>query len=85
MAWLESNSDGGRKRIEGVARSVDISTQGAGLVFSQYLPVGERLLIELLLPGRLRLRAWGRIVHCSKHDEYFRVGVSFESAPVLTD
>jgi hypothetical protein len=83
LAWVEGESG---EPIEGLARTLDLSSHGAGLVLSRELPVSTRLVVELLLPGTLRLKATGEVVHSVPLEgSQFRVGVRFFSAPVLAD
>jgi hypothetical protein len=83
LAWIEGESG---EAIEGLARTLDLSPAGAGLVLSRELPVGTRVAVELLLPGSLRLKASGEVVHTLPLEGgQFRIGVRFFSAPVLAD
>jgi hypothetical protein len=83
LAWVEGEPQGA---AHGLARTVDLSPSGAGLVLSRALEPKSQVVVELLLPGTLRLRASGEIVHCIPLEGgQFRVGVRFFSAPVLAD
>jgi hypothetical protein len=83
LAWVEGEPEGA---AHGLARTVDLSPSGAGLVLSRNLEPGSRVVVELLLPGTLRLRATGEVVHgVPLEGGQFRVGVRFFSAPVLAD
>jgi len=84
LAWVEGEPQSGASH--GLARTVDLSPSGAGLILSKALAPASQVVIEILLPGTLRLRAAGEVVHCVPIEGgQFRVGVRFFSAPVLAD
>lgn len=84
LVWLEPMGGG---RGSGVARAVDLSPRGVGVVIPHALPLDAEVLVELLVPPtRLRLRTTGRVVHAQQiDDDQHRVGVRFEHPPVLVD
>jgi hypothetical protein len=82
LAWIE---DGGAQ-LQGIARAVDLTTKGVGMILSRAVPTGQRVVVELMLSGPLRLRAQGAVVHSTAlPDGQFRVGVKLDAAPVLVD
>ncbi len=82
LAWIEDSG----ASVQGIARTIDLTPKGVGMVLSAPLPVGVRVAIELLLPGTLRLRAQGAVVHVTPlPGSQFRVGVKLDAAPVLVD
>lgn len=82
LAWVE----GPGVSVEGLARTIDVSASGAGLILSKPLPTGERVVVDLLLMGQLKLRATGVVMHSTKiNDSQVRVGVRFDHSPVLVD
>ena len=54
LAWYKRIDDRAADTEEGVARSFDVSEEGAGLVAAQAIPVGTRILLQLVIPyGRV--------------------------------
>ena len=83
LAWVEGESE---QQELGLARTIDLSPRGAGLVLSRPVPALSRVVLDLLLPGALCLRGEGKVVHCVPLDSgQFRIGVSFPSPPFLVD
>lgn len=83
LAWIEGESGAA---AQGLARTVDLSPLGVGLVLAVRMPEGARVVVELLLPGSLRLRATGEVAHSVPLDDgQFRVGVRFFSPPILAE
>jgi hypothetical protein len=82
LAWVEGHRE---DAMRGLARTVDISTRGVGLILSSAFESGVRVTIELLMPGHLRLRATGEVAHVERIEDGYRVGVRFDAAPVLVD
>lgn len=82
LAWVEGHRD---EAMRGIARTVDVSTRGVGLILSSAFESGVRVTIELLMPGHLRLRATGAVAHVERVTDGYRVGVRFDAPPVLVD
>lgn len=83
LAWVEGEQE---QATRGLARLVDLSPEGAGLIMARRFDAGTPVVVELLLPGSLRLRAHGNVVHSSTADgDQFRTGVRFGHPPVLVD
>jgi len=84
LVWLDRVGGG---EGSGVARAVDLSPRGVGLVTSRPLGSGDSVVVELLItPTKIRLRTTGRVVHTTQMDEdHWRIGVRFDHAPVLVD
>lgn len=84
IAWVGSDDD---PALAQLARTVDLCARGVGLFLSKPIPVGSRVTVELLIDGRIRLGARGRIAHASvtSDDGSIRVGVEFDDAPRLLD
>ncbi|HJK99065.1 MAG TPA: PilZ domain-containing protein [Polyangiaceae bacterium LLY-WYZ-14_1] len=84
LVWLEpiGGGEGGA-----VARAVDLSPRGVGLVIARPLGNGDGVVVELLItPTKIRLRTTGRVVHSTQMDEdHWRIGVRFDHPPVLVD
>lgn len=73
-----------RPVVQGVARSVDLSPKGAGLITARSVGEGARVHVELLLPSSLRLKTTGTVVHERKlNEDEYRIGVAFERPPHL--
>jgi hypothetical protein len=89
LAWIEIQGQGpdAKPRAEqGIARIVDLSPQGIGIVMVVPTQVGDNVTVELLLPIGLRLRAEGRVANVSPlTSERYRMGVQFDAPPVLCD
>ncbi len=72
--------------VRGIARLVDVTSRGVGLVLAREVPVGSRVAVELVLQEGLRLRGRGDVVHCRPvSGGQTRVGIQLDSAPVLAD
>jgi hypothetical protein len=82
LAWVEGQRD---EAISGIARTVDLSSQGVGLLLATTFEPGVRVTVELLMPAHLRLRASGEVAHVTPATEGFRVGVRFDAPPTLVD
>jgi len=75
----------GEAITQGVARTLDISPRGAGLVAPRPVRVGVRVHLELLLPSKLRLESRGAVVHVSDAGVgQWRLGIAFDAPPQLT-
>jgi len=82
LAWVE----GPGIDLQGIARLLDLSSRGVGLVVTTKVPAGERVVVDILVAGHLKLRASGVVRHCAPLTPgQFRCGVEFDAAPVLTD
>jgi hypothetical protein len=82
LAWVE----GPGIDLQGIARMLDLSSRGVGLVLTTKVPAGERVVVDILVAGHLKLRASGVVRHCAPMSVgQFRCGVEFDAAPVLTD
>jgi len=78
------SSADGELITQGVARTMDLSPRGAGLIAPRPLKRGARVRLELLLPCRLRLESSGRVVHSREIGVgEWRVGVAFDRPPQL--
>jgi hypothetical protein len=65
---------------------VDVSPSGAGLVLSSPFTTGVRVVVDMVLPGGLRMRGAGRVMHTKQTPQgLYRVGVRFDAAPILVD
>lgn len=82
LAWCES-VDG--VRYEGLARVVDLSATGVGLILQSPMSSSTKVTVELLLLERLRLRGEGEVVYCRRTGQGERVGIRFAEAPRLVD
>ena len=65
LAWYKRIDDRAADAEEGVARSFDVSDQGAGLVATQAVPVGTRLLLQLVVPYG-RVTALARVMNSQR-------------------
>jgi hypothetical protein len=84
LAWVEGGDES--LRASGIARTVDVSARGVGLVLSRTFEIGSHIVVEFILAGSLRLRGEGEVAHRTElAGGHCRVGVSFFSAPVLVD
>ena len=82
LAFL-SGADG-EAITQGVARTLDISPRGAGLITPRPIKKERRVQLELLLPSKLRLQTTGRVVHSSElRPDEWRVGIAFDRPPEL--
>lgn len=81
FAWFRRVDDGASESDQGVARSCDISPNGAGLVTSRALPPGARVFLEVI--SRVgNLSAITVVAHCTPtNDGCFRVGLRIEFVP----
>lgn len=83
LAWVEVEGGGA---TQGIARILDLSATGVGLVLAAPLEIGAKVAIELLVLGSLRLAARGDVAHVTASDRgAYRIGVRFAAAPVLVD
>ena len=83
LAWVEV---AGGSSTQGIARILDLSAKGVGLVLSTPIERGVEVSIELLVLGSLRLAARGEVAHVTVAENgRYRVGVRFAAAPVLVD
>jgi hypothetical protein len=81
FAWYKRIDDEARESEEGVARSCDVSQDGLGLVTTRVLPVGSRVLVELITETG-NLSVVGTVRHCSpREQEQVRIGVFVEIVP----
>jgi hypothetical protein len=84
LAFITEASAGERRA--GIARAVDISERGVGLVLASDFPPGTPVIVELILPNTLCLVGRGVVAHNTTISAHrFRVGVAFEAPPVLHD
>lgn len=84
LVWLESTAEG--EEVTGLARAVDLSPGGVGLVTAHAVPLGSHVRVELILPPHnLRLTAGGRVAHANISDGgSHRIGIAFDAPPHLT-
>jgi hypothetical protein len=81
LAWYKRIDDAATTAEEGVARSFDVSAGGAGLVTTQPVPVGARLLLQLVIPnGKLTAVAHVRNVQETAQGNY-RLGLQVYCVP----
>ena len=81
LAWYKRIDDGAGDYEEGVARSFDVSTGGAGLVTTQSMPVGARVLLQLAIPnGKVTAVAHVRNVKVTGNGTY-RLGLQVYCVP----
>jgi hypothetical protein len=93
LAWISVGDDSGATApvlsesgaSSGVARVIDLSPSGTGLICVGNPAVGTKIIVELLVLDDLRLRARGVIVHVTPHPAGSHLGISFDTAPVLCD
>ena len=79
LAWIEGE-------MSGIARTLDLSSRGVGLVMARDVSIGSRCVVEVVLPGTLCIRASGLVRHVTAMgNEQFRIGLQFDIAPVLVD
>ena len=84
LMWIEGLDEGQPK--EGLGRVVDLSTKGAGVVTTDAVPVNTRVRVELLIPSTsVRLTATGTVVYSRPENQQVRLGLHFDSEPVLID
>jgi len=93
LAWFRTIEVPGLPQseiVEGVARSIDISRGGFGLVTTQPIPKGALLFLELTLRRAARagertqatLHCIARVMHCGAIEEGgHRVGIRVELVP----
>lgn len=93
LVWFHSvvDPEGEDQVVEGIARSVDVSRRGLGLITTQPVPVGTLLFMEITLrrtsatgPGThfAQVHCVGRAMHCSEtEDGSHRVGIRVELVP----
>ena len=84
LAWVQAVGEGGPP-IEGIARVMEVSSRGVGLVCAVPFVSGQRVSVDLLLVGSLRLHADGEVAHSSPSELGHRVGIAFVASPVLVD
>jgi hypothetical protein len=83
LAWVEVE---GAAAVQGIARIIDLSARGVGLVLSTRIEPGVHVSVELLVLGNLRLASRGEVVHVTAEEGgRCRVGVRFDAPPVLVD
>jgi hypothetical protein len=81
LAWYKRIDDAAAESEEGVARSFDVSSGGAGLVATQEIQVGARLLLQLVIPnGKLTAVAHVRNVTATGNGTY-RLGLQVYCVP----
>ncbi len=84
LAWVQTAGNDG-PAIEGIARVMDVSTRGIGLVCAVPFECGQQVSVELLVVGTLRLHANGEVAHSSPSELGYRIGIAFVASPVLVD
>ena len=84
IVWMEKLDVSG---FEGVARAVDISSKGAGLLLAEPVTAGATVRLEFLVPPtNLRLHTTGNVVHSRMTQAgQYRVGIAFDEPPTLAD
>jgi hypothetical protein len=85
LAWVQALGDDLAVRVDGIARVMDLSSTGVGLVCAVPFEPGQRLTVELLVVANLRLKAEGQVVHVTPSETGHRIGIAFAAAPVLVD
>ena len=85
LVWLES-ADADVSFEEGVARALDLSSRGVGVLRSKSGEVGVRVRVELLIPpANLRLQTTGTTMNAQELEDGWRLGIQFDAPPVLVD
>lgn len=81
FCWYKRIDDAALESDEGVAQVRDVSQGGLGLMTSNALAVGARLLVEIVSDVG-RVSALGRVTHCMRASEHaHRVGLRIETVP----
>jgi len=84
LAWVQTAGNTG-SAIEGIARVMDVSSRGIGLVCAVPFECGQLVAVEILVVGSLRLHAKGEVAHSSPSELGYRIGIAFVDSPVLVD
>lgn len=83
LVWIEGRDQ--PQGTEGIARALDLTPEGVGLLSPRPLALGVPLNVELLVPPtNLVLRATGEVVHCGEQAEAYRIGIRFHAPPTLS-
>ena len=80
MVWYKVVPHEAEATPEGVARSVDISQSGLGIIVPSSLPLKRLIWLELSA-GQVRMSALGKTVFSINEREYYRVGIEFVVIP----
>jgi hypothetical protein len=81
LAWFKRVDDAALESDEGIARSFDVSSTGAGLVTTISMPVGSRLLLQLVIPNG-KVSAVARVMNVTPAGNgAFRLGLQVYAVP----
>lgn len=83
IAWVQYVGTNPDRPGGSLARTVDLSPEGVGLIIPRAFAAGDLVRIDFFVHSPIQLRATGHVRHCTPCEDGFRLGVALDGAPYL--
>lgn len=83
IAWVQILDESQPEPCGSLARTVDLSPEGVGLIIPRVVEPGTELRIDFFVHSPIQLRATGHVRHCRSCEGGYRLGVALRGAPYL--